>query len=160
MAEESLRYLTTTDARWFSEQGYTGELSAGGYLMQDDGRESNFLPSQLISGAPYAQVLEAVQRRLESEAPVSNEDSLRQLVNELKRDPRYPRVLEQESLRYLTTEDAEWFLNEYSSELTPEGYIRKKDGTETNFLPSQLVGPAGYGKVLQAVKRRLESEKE
>ena len=47
--EASLRYLKERDATWFYKN-YSGGRSANGYLLDRNGRETNFLPSQNISG--------------------------------------------------------------------------------------------------------------
>lgn len=43
-----LSYLKTHDSDWFSKN-YSGEVSSSGYLIDKDGNETNFLPSQCIN---------------------------------------------------------------------------------------------------------------
>ncbi len=45
---KSLEHLKTKDAKWFS-QNFSGKLSPSGYLLDKQGQETNFLPSQNIS---------------------------------------------------------------------------------------------------------------
>lgn len=54
-------------------------------------------------------------------------------------DLRYKDLLEKESLKYLQTKDAKWFLENYSGERAPSGYLIDKLGKETNNLPSQCI---------------------
>lgn len=72
----------------------------------------------------------------------------------LSHDPVAKPILEEESLRYLQTEDAEWFNREFSGELDSEGYLLKKDGTNSNTKPSQNI-TGGMQKVVEATRARL-----
>lgn len=66
LEEESLKYVKEKNADWFFSE-YSGEVSPQGYLLDKNGRETNFLPSQCVS-VGYPEVLEAVKARLDSEA--------------------------------------------------------------------------------------------
>lgn len=68
------------------------------------------------------------------------EDKPRQVEN----DPQFRQLLQANSLRYLETQDREWFHRDFSGQVAPSGYLLDNNGNETPFLPSQNVGPAGW----------------
>lgn len=88
--------------------------------------------------------------------PSMEEMGLEQTDRELESNPQFKGILEEESLKYLKANNADWFFSEYSGEVSPQGYLISKDGKETNFLPSQNIS-AGYPEVLEAVRARLAS---
>lgn len=78
---------------------------------------------------------------------------------ELERDSEYKDILQEAALEYLKTEDKEYFEREFSGELDNEGYLLKKDGSNSNTKPSMNIGG---GKAMEAVlektKERLRSQ--
>lgn len=73
---------------------------------------------------------------------------------QLETDPRYSRILQEAALEALKTEDKEYFEREFNGELDAEGYLLRKDGTNSNTKPSQNISG---GKVM---RRALEIAKE
>jgi len=60
LERKALEYLKTEDAQWFYSE-YSGEIGPGGYLINKEGKETNFLPSQCL-GKDYEKVKEAALR--------------------------------------------------------------------------------------------------
>ena len=71
-------------------------------------------------------------------APKSTYESMS--FDALANDPVAGPILEQKALEFLQTDDAEYFNREYSGEMDEEGYLLKRDGTNSNTKPSQNIG--------------------
>lgn len=89
--------------------------------------------------------LEAVQK--EEQDKLSSE-------KEKKINISLGQLFEQASLQYLKTKDRKWFNENYSGEQADSGYLLNKDGTESNFLPSNNI-TGGYDEVLNNAKKEL-----
>ncbi len=75
---------------------------------------------------------------------------------ELKNDPQYMALLEEESLKFLMTADKEWFDKSFSPSLTPEGYLFDTEGNPTSFMPSQAIN-AGLDRVMNQAQKRFDA---
>ncbi|MFH1367296.1 MAG: hypothetical protein ABIH38_04935 [Patescibacteria group bacterium] len=62
LEEESLQYLKWHNKEWF-DKNYNGTVSEKGYLLDKNGEETNFLPSQCITGG-WDEVQENVRKRI------------------------------------------------------------------------------------------------
>ncbi len=71
----------------------------------------------------------------------------------------YSKILERISIEWLKENDAEWFLREYSGEVSDEGYLINKDGKETNMLPSQCLNK-GFEEVESSAEAEFKSTQE
>jgi hypothetical protein len=60
-------------------------------------------------------------------------------LGDIKKDDQFRTILEDESLKYLTTKNLDYFNREYTGELDAKGYLIGKDG-KTNTTPWQNIG--------------------
>ena len=73
---------------------------------------------------------------------------------DFEQDPVYGPVLQEMALVYLQNIDKDFFTREYSGERDENGYLKKKDGTNSNTLPSQNI-TSGMALVVEMTKQRL-----
>jgi hypothetical protein len=73
----------------------------------------------------------------------------------LYKDPVAKDILEKVSLEYLQTQDKEYFDREFTGELDTEGYLIKKDGSNSNTTPSMNITGKGMQWVMEKVKAEL-----
>lgn len=66
LQEKALEYLKNKDSDWFYSR-FSGEVSSEGYLLDNDGNETNFLPSQNLGGPAYGEVIREVANVLSVE---------------------------------------------------------------------------------------------
>jgi hypothetical protein len=57
----------------------------------------------------------------------------------LEADRRFTRILDQYAFDFLKKEDSEWFNERYTGNLTPEGYMERRDGEKSFDLPRNSV---------------------
>lgn len=75
---------------------------------------------------------------------------------DMLKDPVAAQIVEQKSFEYLRNEESDHFDREFSGELDNEGYLLKKDGTNSNTKPSQNIGGGiAMQKVMDMVKAEL-----
>jgi len=67
-------------------------------------------------------------------------------------------IFQEECLIFLLTADNASFTSEYSGERTREGYLIDSNGSETNFLPSQLI-TAGLDRVSKVALERFTEKR-
>ncbi|MAZ40998.1 hypothetical protein CL654_02685 [bacterium] len=63
LQEKALEYLKNKDSDWFYSR-FSGEVSSEGYLLDNDGNETNWLPSQNLGGPAYVEVIKKVRDAL------------------------------------------------------------------------------------------------
>lgn len=98
---------------------------------------------------------EAVNPKPEQEKPkkyLEGEEN----SSKLEDSPRFRQMLEEESLNHLKTNDSKWFYENFSGEVSSEGYLIDKNGKETNLLPSQNIG-ADFEKVKQETIKKFQT---
>ncbi|HRH24641.1 MAG TPA: hypothetical protein PK109_03595 [Candidatus Paceibacterota bacterium] len=67
----------------------------------------------------------------------------------------YGPIFQQAALNYLKSADSEYFNREFSGELDSEGYLLRKDGTNSNTRPSQNISGFGLKVVESATKEEI-----
>lgn len=106
--ELSLQHLKTKDSGYFYSK-YSGDVSPNGYLLDRQGKETNFLPSQNISGEPWGEVSAKAkaefQQRFPEEFQKYEQAERTKVYDKITDDPAY-RKMEEEITRRTNTDGA------------------------------------------------------
>ncbi len=77
--------------------------------------------------------------------------------SQLEGDPIFGPILQEKALEYLKKQDAKYFESEFTGELDKDGYlISRKGSASSNTKPSQNIGSAGMGWVVEETRREAK----